>query len=443
MAAIKLNNKAREEARQSLHDMGFIQPEHRKYEIKTNDGRSLGSVSYGAKNAIERNKLDSYTPADDDEKRVIDAYKSYASTINSNTGTNTTSAVTKKDGFVPWLGKQAMAGLSQFNKSIAATLDFILPTEFLGRYDFVSNINDYYSKQNNYRQEQAVKSSVSRGKGWDVGGEVVSGTIAALPNAILAYMTAGTSLGTQGLNTGLRSGAAVANAVTGNTTKQMLGNTVKTVVKNPMYWSSFLQTVGNDYEEAKENGANEFVASSTAILTSLLNAGVEIGGGIETLPQSVKNGGKKAVLEWVKSSLEEGSEEVVQGLITNSIAKMAYDSDRQVLNPTDSAKEFALGAAVGGVLGGAQTAVGAAVNRASFQKTGKIYNAPETASALIDQGLQSPEGTESREIAEKLDKRLSSGKKISNSDLGRLVYANELQISKENNSIEEKSQNNF
>ncbi len=39
---------------------------------------------------------------------------------------------TNKDGFFSWLGKQAMAGLGQFNKGVTATLDFILPTEFLG-----------------------------------------------------------------------------------------------------------------------------------------------------------------------------------------------------------------------------------------------------------------------------------------------------------------------
>ncbi len=413
-----------------------------KVNLQTTDGKSFGEVSASAYSAIRGNYLDKYSPVDDSEKKALDGYKKYVESLQKEAEKNsapeeivnqqtTETKPAEKDGFFPWLGKQAMAGLGQFNKSISSTLDFLLPTEFLGRYDFISSMNDYYTNANNYYAQEAAKSSASRGKGWNIGGDVVAGTVAALPNAILAYMSAGTSLGAQGTSTGLQASSAAATAVTGSTAKQMLGNAVKTVAKNPMYWSSFLQTVGTDYEEAKANGANEFVASSTAILTSLLNAGVEVTGGIETLPTTVKQGGKKAVLEWVKSSLDEGKEEVIQGLITNSIAKMAYDSDRQVFNPEESAKEFALGTAIGGILGGGQTALGTASNGMAVRKTGKAYNDTDTINGLIEQGLQSPQGTESRKIAEQLNSKVQAGKKISDAELGELVYANEAQIAKE------------
>ncbi len=540
----KSSGSWQQQAKQILDNRGYIPPEKREYEIKLDNGKNFGTVSYGAYKAIQNNTIDKYTPKNDDEKNTIDSFNAYIKEqekkqeekekqkrINSNpvtkkygidpdnftkvdfekwaedhgfeyrmggndlTGaqmewqpkqkggwkfwevvpskeeqsdkdvlealaennarkassktdvgaqdeekTNNkhkiASTSAKKDGFFSWLGKQTMAGLGQFNKSITATLDFILPTEFLGRYDFISSMNDYYTNANNYYSQEAAKSSASKGKGWNIAGDVVAGTVAALPNAILAYMSAGASLGAQGASTGLQAGSVATTTVTGSTAKQMLGNAVKAVAKNPMYWSSFLQTVGNDYEDAKANGANEFVASSTAILTSLLNAGVEVSGGIETLPTSVKQGGKKAVLNWVKSSIDEGKEEVIQGIVTNSIAKMTYDSNRQVINPKESLKEFALGTAVGGILGGGQTAFGTVARNATFRNTGKNYNDGETVKALIDEGLQSPEGTESREIAEQLNKKLLNGKRISNTELGQLVYANEAQISREQSTNE-------
>ena len=49
----------------------------------------------------------------------------------------------KKDSFFGWLGKNATAGISQFNKGLFSSLDFILPTEILGKYDVVSKLNDY------------------------------------------------------------------------------------------------------------------------------------------------------------------------------------------------------------------------------------------------------------------------------------------------------------
>ncbi|MEE0840496.1 MAG: hypothetical protein U0L72_08170, partial [Acutalibacteraceae bacterium] len=42
------------------------------YEVTNQSGQVLGTVSYDAKEAIEENKLDSYKPKNDEEKRVID-----------------------------------------------------------------------------------------------------------------------------------------------------------------------------------------------------------------------------------------------------------------------------------------------------------------------------------------------------------------------------------
>ena len=132
-----------------------------------------------------------YIPQNDEEKNVFDYLKNEQREVSEKQETEKQETTNKKDGFFSWLGKQANAGLSSFNKSVASTLDFVLPTEFLGKYDYISKINDYYSNSNEYYSSEAQKSSKTRGKGWKTGGDIVIGTVAALPNAILAFMSGG------------------------------------------------------------------------------------------------------------------------------------------------------------------------------------------------------------------------------------------------------------
>ena len=142
-----------------------------------------------------------------------------------------------------------------------------------------------------------------------------------------------------------------------------------------MFWTSVLQTTGPAYDSAKADGAGDLEATASALITGLLNSAVEIGGGPEALPAGIAKGGESAVRQWVKSMLEEGREEVVQGAIENLAAKAVYDQARPwasleeenaVLNPARAAREFAGGAAVGGVLGGAQMGTVGLANRLLF-----------------------------------------------------------------------------
>ena len=354
----------------------------------------------------------------------------------------------KKDGFWSWLGKQAMSGITQFDKGLVSTLDFILPTEFLGKYDYISKLNDYYSNLNNHYGTEAQKSSESRGKGWKTAGDILSATVAAAPNAILAFATSGASLGATGAST-MASGASNAGTVV-----SALKNTVNTMAKNPLYWSSLIQTLGNDYEEAKERGANDFVAASTAILTSALNAGIEVGGGIEELPKRLKKGGASGIYDFVKSSFEEGGEEVLQSITTNAMAGLMYDhdapilsftDDNAVINPPKLAKEFGMGVAVGGalggVLGGVQTAAVKGLNAHQYEKTGKFFKDSEVVQDIINTGLESPADSVSYKLAEKAQKKLKESGKLSNYEIGKLYYANVEQIELEELNKKEESLN--
>lgn len=258
-----------------------------------------------------------------------------------------------------WAGNATMTGLASFNKGITSTADVLLgkPLQALGwENNPVSKMADYYDDQytawKNETAEEAAK--LGDGKGLNIAGELIEGTIAAVPNALAAFMSGGATLAGSATSAGLQQAAVYQS---GNLLTK-IGVTVSNMAKNPQYWLSFAQTLGNDYEEAKARGASDTAALYGSTISSLLNAGVEIGidgmSGIEGLPAKVMGGDKSAFFEWVESSLSEGGEEMVQGVISNIVSKVAYDPETKVFDAAEMGKEFAMGTAVGGILGGAQ-----------------------------------------------------------------------------------------
>ena len=271
--------------------------------------------------------------------------------------------------FGDWLGKTATSGLASFNKGLTSTADLILgkPLQAIGwEKNPISSIANYYSKEyDRYKEEtDALEAELGGGKGYNVAGDIVEGTVAAVPDALLAIMSAGTSLAGSAAKT--TSGLATKAAYEGGNLLSKAGLKVSSMVKNPQYWTSFARTLGLDYEEAKEKGASDTVAAIGSTISSLVNAGVEIGldgmSGIQGLPDNVAKGGKNAILEWVESALEEGAEEDVQLVVSNIVSKLLYDPETEVLNTKELLYNFGMGAAVGGVLGGGQVATMKAAN---------------------------------------------------------------------------------
>lgn len=306
---------------------------------------------------------DAYNTAYDDYTNYMDTAKSDAS-------------------FLDVAGNAIGKGITGAGHAFASTLDFLLPTEFLGKYDYPSKWNEGTKAEYEDYSNRLAESLYGKGKVAETAAEIGASTVQAAPNAILALLSGFTSVGAQGA-------AAIGTAAnTGLATTISTG--IKTMAKNPMYWSSFAQTLGTDYEENIENGASTIEAVASAIISSALNAGVEIGGGIETLPDAVRNGGKSAVREWVKSMLDEGKEEVIQDIVSGITQKSMYDQDKTwfsttdenaVVNPVVLAKDFGMGAAVGGILGGAQTGVVSGMNALTDYANKRIAqtNAQQTA----------------------------------------------------------------
>jgi len=258
------------------------------------------------------------------------------------------------------VGNTIGAGLITFPRGIASTLD-LLPTEklFGEENDPFSWLNEYYTKEQEAWDRQLADSISDRGKGWEIGTTIGKGLLSALPDLALAYATGGGSVAAKGLASGA---AKVAKGTTAaSRLASAAGTGIKEMAKNPLYWTSMAQTLGLDYEEAKANGATDEEALATAFLTSAFNSGVEISGGFETLPKAFKKGNSKAILQWLKTSVEEGREEVVQSIISELAEKAIYDRDKEYFSLTNEdavidpslATDFGMGFAVGGILGGA------------------------------------------------------------------------------------------
>ena len=287
-------------------------------------------------------------------------------------------AVTNDYSVLESLGRSVEAGAGGFNSAVTSTLNAgrsaLMELEAIinGGWDKeskkfvkgespitaslfqpVEDLNTYTKDTTAGLQQSAAEHWSRYGKAGDIANQLTQGTVSAVPNALLAMATAGGS--TAATLTPQASGltATVADAV-------------QKLSKDPMYWTSFIQSFGNSYDEAIEKGATQDEALLATLLSSTANAIVEVGGGVEQLPGELRKEGltsAEKIRKWVSSSLDEGKEEVVQGMIERLVNKAVYNQDAPwissgdedaVINPRQSLQEGAMGAAIGGILGGGQ-----------------------------------------------------------------------------------------
>lgn len=236
-----------------------------------------------------------------------------------------------------------------------------------------SNLAEAQQQIADAAQEYYGKNMQNGTKGQKIADEIGTSTVAALPQAIMAMMTMGGSAEAQ-LATGGAGAAAtlpgiVGNAKTSAVTAQQMA---RAMAKDPNFWLAFSQVAGQNYQNAKADGASDWEANAFAMANGLVNAAVEVGGGIQKLPGELQVS-ESALKSWIKSAAEEGQEEVVQGVLERALQNLTYNKGNKVfstkdedavLNPVTGAKEFGLGMTVGGILGGGQTIVGKAVGLA-------------------------------------------------------------------------------
>lgn len=267
-------------------------------------------------------------------------------------------------------------GVTQAANGFAQTLGW-LPGNALKELGWennpFSNLAEAQQKIADAAQEYYGKNMQNGTKGQKIADEIGTSTVAALPQAIMAAMSMGGSAGAQLATGGARAAATlpgiVGNAKTSAVTAQQMA---RAMAKDPNFWLTFSQVAGQNYQNAKADGASDWEANAFAMANGLVNAAAEVSGGIQTLPGELR-GGENALKSWIKSAAEEGQEEVVQGVLERALQNLTYNKGNKVfstkdegavLNPMTGAKEFGLGAAVGGILGGGQTIVGKAAGLA-------------------------------------------------------------------------------
>lgn len=259
------------------------------------------------------------------------------------------------------------------------------PVEALTGFDDLNETHGLFHRWNESIQAErdtaynrAEENIAKGGTAAKIADTVGTATVAAIPQAVTAFMSLGASLGLAGAQ-GLEATALAAQQ--SPTLLNALRGAVVGMANNPNYWSSFLQTAGNSYDEAKADGATDAKASLFALTNGLANAAIEVGGGLETLPAELQNG-PLTFKRWLKSAAEEGGEEVWQGIIERALQNVTYGknnpvasmtNENAVLNPVTAAKEFGTGAAVGGILGGGQAALAGAINNVQQQVTAQQF----------------------------------------------------------------------
>lgn len=287
-------------------------------------------------------------------------------------------------------------GVNQAAQGVASTLALaedvllspfeLLSGQKLGDLSDTAPLNKLSQRIKNEGQETQKKyaDNVAKGgKAAELLDKYGSATVAAVPQAVMAYLTAGASAGASTAGLGAQAAAKMTPSMAGT-----IRRGVAAMAKDPNYWTAFSQVVGQSYDEAMddmaktgtENNKARTKAALYAMGNGLLNAAVEVGGGIQKLPEELKHGAA-AWKAWVNSMVDEGKEEVVQGVIERAMQNSVYDKGNPlasvsdpdaILNPRTAAKEFAGGAIVGGVLGagqiGAQKVLESRNNRATPQQ---------------------------------------------------------------------------
>ncbi len=256
----------------------------------------------------------------------------------------------------------------------------------------------YTANANSSRAAQIVNS---------IGTNAVATAPMIIAEYISALATGGGSVAAQaagGLAPATREGLSyISSLANGNAASTVAARGIVEMLKRPGYWTSFMQTLGQNYEDALQDGINDTDAMLYALTNSAVSAMIEIGGvdealgGVQSVPRmlvnAVKTGDKRLITQIGKrilgsTAINEALEEVEQGFFERGLKNISdpgsspeeirkrwfstdIDDTRAAINPFTAAQEFTGGAIVGGLLGGGQVAIGQTVQTMSDARTFK------------------------------------------------------------------------
>ena len=283
-----------------------------------------------------------------------------------------------------------------------------------------------------------------------------------LPSRMAGAADQAVSDAIEGENGGiLRKGAAFVYRGAANAADNLARMAVSSAIGGPALGmgvnSAFAFTQGfqSSYREAQEKGGSPI----QGMLVGAVDGGMEVFTESRTFerlmnlkdPELIGEG----VYEWLKTAAVGVGNEITEeeaSYIANTIADAVIMADKSesaefIKSKVEEGKtpaqarwelvkkyahEMAVTAADTAISTLLMDGVTGAVANYQYKKT---YGG--SAAELVQEGLESPEGTQSRTLAEKYQKKLDSGKTLSGAELQMLVNANEIQIAAEENAASE------
>lgn len=253
-----------------------------------------------------------------------------------------------------------------------ALLGNIAPMSERGLFNMA---DEAIAKDQNYLQQKYAENTAKGGKYAAKGEELAASAVEALTSLAAAYATSGASAAMTAEKMAAQTSGKSAPAIV-----QTLQQVVKSRGKDPNYLTSAAQIYAHSYNDAKAEGVDEKRATLYALGNALLGSEIEISGGIQNLPNRVAN--QAAWRTLVDTMIDEGKEEVLQGVIDRTLQNVVYDAGNQyfgvnenaIFDPGTAAEEFAGGAIVGGLLSGGVTGLNTLANRAAYNAEKAQYN---------------------------------------------------------------------
>ncbi len=254
----------------------------------------------------------------------------------------------------------------------------------------ITKFSERYKREVSDKQTaeaEMATQALGGGAALQTGRQVMGSIVENVPNTIMAIMTGGAAAA-GGLATAQRAAIASMNQVgTGAAMRVAQG-----MLGDAQYWTSFMRELGSACDEAEQNGASPLAATLYSTVTALINAGIEVGGGIEKIGQesdptligralkAATGRDFKALEAILDSAGDEGTEEIKQYIVGALARKAIYDhglpyysnEEDAVINPSQMGENAMLGALTGGLLAGGNAAVdalGGAATRTRRQDT--------------------------------------------------------------------------
>lgn len=258
-------------------------------------------------------------------------------------------------------------------------------------YDYIRSETERRQRYSNYAKQGLttdIYNATNDEEFSNIASNVISITLNSLADAgvsmAMAALTGGTSLTQKGLQStvGLTKTQKAA---------QTASSMLKGMTKNLNFWTSFAREGGSAYNDAITAGASNEEATIAMLATGLPNAYIEVGGGVEKFKDLAGTGVKGWLRDFAKSTGEEATEELKQGIISELVKKLTYAPETElfstandgsgIINPIRMYQE-AFGGAVGGAFGGS---VGKAINVASYTVANNMYKS-DSMRELIQSG---------------------------------------------------------